>query len=79
MAIRWPAGDCHAIAERRKLHDDLLDQGETYCPNRVARPAGLAGIKARIGYRRRPGGYGGTRAERLRSSGLLGVTVVIAR
>jgi putative transposase len=33
----------------RKLHDDLLDQGKTCCPNRVARPAGLAGIKARIG------------------------------
>ena len=29
-----------------KLHDDLLDQGETCCPNRVARLAGLAGIKA---------------------------------
>ena len=30
----------------RKLHDDLLDQGETCCPNRVARLARLAGIKA---------------------------------
>jgi len=35
------------------------DQGETCCPNRVARLAGLAGIKAQIGYKRRPGGYGG--------------------
>lgn len=43
----------------RKLHDDLLDQGETCCPNRVARLASLAGIKAKIGYRRRPGSYGG--------------------
>jgi putative transposase len=43
----------------RKLHDDLLDQGETCCPNRVARLARLAGIKAQIGYRRRPGTYGG--------------------
>jgi len=43
----------------RKLHDDLRDQGETCCPNRVARLAGLAGIKARIGYKRRPGKYGG--------------------
>ena len=43
----------------RKLHDDLLDQGETCCPNRVARLARLAGIKARIGYKRRPGRYGG--------------------
>jgi putative transposase len=39
----------------RKLHDDLLDQGETCCPNRVARLATLAGIKAQIGYKRRPG------------------------
>ena len=43
----------------RKLHDDLLDQGETCCPNRVARLASLAGIKAQIGYKRRPGAYGG--------------------
>ncbi len=49
MIIRWPTGDCHTIAERRKLHDDLLDQGETCCPNRVARLATLAGIKAQIG------------------------------
>ena len=42
-----------------KLHDDLLDQGETCCPNRVARLAGLAGIKTQIGYKRRPGIYGG--------------------
>ena len=43
----------------RKLHDDLLDQGETCCPNRVARLATLAGIRAQIGYKRRPGNYGG--------------------
>ena len=43
----------------RKLHDDLCDQGEGCCPNRVARLARLAGIKAQIGYKRRPGKYGG--------------------
>ncbi len=43
----------------RKLHDDVLDQGETICPNRVARLARLAGIKAQIGCKRRPGSYGG--------------------
>ncbi len=43
----------------RKLHDDLQDQGETCCPNRVARLARMAGIKAQIGYRRRSGTYGG--------------------
>ncbi len=43
----------------RKLHDDLLDQGQTCCPNRVARLASLASIKAQMGYKRRPGTYGG--------------------
>lgn len=43
----------------RKLHDDLRDQGETCCLNRVARLARLAGIKAQIGYKRRTGKYGG--------------------
>mgnify|MGYP001568979181 FL=1 len=43
----------------RKLHDDLLDQGEMCCPNRVARLTRLAGIKAQIGYKRRPGICGG--------------------
>ncbi|MBS4049463.1 MAG: IS3 family transposase [Alphaproteobacteria bacterium] len=43
----------------RKLHDDLQDQGETSCANRIARLARLAGIKAQIGYRRRPGTHGG--------------------
>ena len=43
----------------RKLHDDLIEQGEILCPNRVARLAQLAGIKAQIGYKRRPGSYGG--------------------
>ena len=43
----------------RKLHDDLCDQGESCCPNRVARLSRLAGIKAQIGYKRHPGKYGG--------------------
>ena len=43
----------------RKLHDDLLDQGETCCPNRVARLARLVGIKAQIGYKRPLETYGG--------------------
>ena len=43
----------------RKLHDDLQDQGETCCPNRVARLTKIAGIKAQIGYKRRAGSYGG--------------------
>lgn len=43
----------------RKLHDDLRDQGECCSLNRVARLSKLAGIKAQIGYKRRPGRYGG--------------------
>ena len=42
----------------RKIHDDLRGLGETSCPNRVARLAKEASIKAQIGYRRRPGTYG---------------------
>jgi len=46
----------------RKLHHDLRDQGEDCSPNRVARLASLAGIRAQLGYRRRPGKYGGNPA-----------------
>ncbi len=49
----------HAFTVRRKLHDDLRDLGESCSPNRVARLARIAGIKAQIGYKRRPGKYGG--------------------
>jgi hypothetical protein len=52
--IRKAWQDSGKVYGYRKLHDDLLDQGETCCPNRVARLAGLAGIKAQIGYKRRP-------------------------
>lgn len=51
--------DSGKIYGYRKLHDDLLDQGETCGENRVARLASLAGIAAQIGYKRRPGRYGG--------------------
>jgi len=43
----------------RKLTDDLRDAGETCSENRVARLTSLAGITAQIGYKRRPGRYGG--------------------
>jgi putative transposase len=42
----------------RKLHDDLLNQGEACCANRVARLARQLGIKALIGNKRRPGTFG---------------------
>ena len=57
--IREAWKDSGKVYGYRKLHDDLLDQGETCCPNRVARLATLAGIKAQIGYKRRPGSHGG--------------------
>ncbi len=57
--IRQAWNDSGKVYGYRKLHDDLLDQGETCCPNRVARLTRLAGIKAQIGYKRRPGSYGG--------------------
>ena len=57
--IRQAWNDSNKVYGYRKLHDDLMDQGETCCPNRVARLAKMAGIKAQIGYKRRPGSYGG--------------------
>jgi putative transposase len=46
----------------RKLHDDLCDLGEDISPNRALRLARLAGIRARIGYKKKPGSYGGSPA-----------------
>ncbi|ARW16896.1 putative transposase for insertion sequence element IS1353 [Komagataeibacter europaeus] len=57
--IRRAWYDSGRVYGYRKLHDDLLDQGETCCPNRVARLTKLAGIKAQIDYRRRPGSHNG--------------------
>ena len=60
--IRQAWEDSGKVYGYRKLHDDLRDQGEDCCPNRVSRLASLAGIAAQIGYRRRPGRYGGNPA-----------------
>ena len=57
--IRQAWTDSGKVYGYRKLHDDLWEQGETCCQNRVARLAKLAGIKALIGYQRRPGSYDG--------------------
>ena len=57
--IRQAWNDSGKVYGYRKLHDDLLDHGETCCPNRVARLTRLAGITAQVGYKRRPGSYGG--------------------
>lgn len=45
--------------ERGKLCDDRRDQGKRISEDRVARLTSQAGVAAQIGYRRRPGRYGG--------------------
>ncbi|MEP4194318.1 MAG: IS3 family transposase [Aliishimia sp.] len=57
--IQQAWADSGKVYGYRKLHDDLLDQGETCSENRVARLTSLAGISAQIGYKRPPGRYGG--------------------
>jgi transposase InsO family protein len=57
--IRQAWSDSGKIYGYRKLTDDLRDLGEQVSENRVARLASLAGILAQIGYKRRPGRYGG--------------------
>jgi len=53
----WLESGC--VYGYRKIHDDLRSLGETCSPNKVARLTNLAGIKAQVGYNRRPGTYGG--------------------
>ncbi|WP_172432535.1 IS3 family transposase [Metapseudomonas otitidis] len=43
----------------RKIHDDLRELGEACGKHRVARLMRLEGLRSQIGYRRRPGHYGG--------------------
>jgi putative transposase len=57
--IRRAWSDSGKVYGYRKLADDLRDLGEQVSENRVARLASLAGILAQIGYKRRPGRYGG--------------------
>lgn len=57
--IQQAWADSGKVYGYHKLADDLRDQGETCSENRVARLASLAGITAQIGYKRRPGRYGG--------------------
>jgi putative transposase len=62
--LRQAWNDSGKVYGYRKLHDDLLDQGETSCPSRIARLTRLAGIRAQVGYKRRPGSYGASRRWR---------------
>ncbi len=57
--IRQAWSDSGRVYGYRKLADDLRDQGEQVSENRVARLAAMAGIAAQVGYKRRPGKYGG--------------------
>ncbi len=57
--IRQAWADSGKVYGYRKLTDDLRDQGERISENRVARLASMAGIAAQVGYKRRPGRYGG--------------------
>jgi putative transposase len=57
--IRRAWEDSDKVYGYRKLTDDFRDLGEQISENRVARLASLAGIAAQVGYRRRPGRYGG--------------------
>lgn len=57
--IRKAWKESGGVCGYRKLHDDILDQGETSCTNRIDRLAKLVGIKAQTGYKRGPDSYGG--------------------
>ncbi|WP_066009834.1 hypothetical protein [Thioclava sp. SK-1] len=61
-----PRARCSKIATtfvtRPKLHDDFCGMGEYISPNRVWRLACLAGVKAQLGYKKKPGLYGGSPA-----------------
>ena len=57
--IRQAWADSGKVYGYRKLTDDLRDQGERISENLVAGLASLAGIAAQVGYKRRPGRYGG--------------------
>ena len=42
----------------RKIHHDLLSLGELYAANTVAKLMRDEGLRAQVGYKRRPGKYG---------------------
>ncbi len=52
-------GIAQQCPKRGELPDDLIEQGGTSYPNRIARQTRLAGIRAQMGHKRKPGSYGG--------------------
>jgi putative transposase len=57
--VKNARNDSGKIYGYRKIYDDLINMGEAVSENRVARLARLAGIQAQIGYKKKPGVYGG--------------------
>ena len=52
----WLESGC--VYGYRKIHHDLLSLGESCSPNTIARLMQRSGLKAQVGYKRRPGHYG---------------------
>ena len=52
----WLESGC--IYGYRKIHHDLLDMGVSCAPNTVAKLMQKCGLRAQVGYKRRPGKYG---------------------
>lgn len=59
VLIRKAWNDSGKVYSYRKLHDNLLGQSKTCCPNRVTQLTRRAGIRAQVGYKRLPGSYRG--------------------
>ena len=62
LLLKQAWDDSGEVYGYRKLHDDLCDMGEDISPNRAWRLTRLAGIRAQIGYKKKPGSYGGSPA-----------------
>ena len=52
----WLESDC--VYGYRKIHHDMLSLGEPCAPNTVAKLMKNEGLRAQVGYKRRPGKYG---------------------
>ena len=52
----WLESGC--VYGSRKIHHDLLGLGETCAENTVAKLMNIEGLRAQVGYKRRPGKYG---------------------
>ena len=62
VLLKQARDDSGEVYGYRRLHDDLCDPGEDISPNRAWGLARLAGIRAQIGYKKKPDSYGGSPA-----------------